>query len=81
MAAALAAVQVEGDTHYSPYECLVEVAGRMRYMLNVLWPEAGHMVNMQAGALMVLAFEGHSSYTKTGSLAASGRRASNRHDL
>lgn len=31
---ALPAVQVEGNTHYKPYECLVEEAGRMRCMLN-----------------------------------------------
>lgn len=59
MAVALAAVQVEGDTHYNPYECLV--AGRMRCTLNAGWPEAGHMVNTQAGALMVLGFADHSS--------------------
>lgn len=81
MAVALAAVQVEGNTHYKPYECLVEVASRMRCMLNAWWPEAGHMVNRQTGALMALAFAGHGSYTKIASLAVSGRCASNRHDL
>jgi hypothetical protein len=81
VAVALVAVQVEGNTHYKPYECLVEVAGRMRCMLNAWWPEAEHMVNTQTGALVALAFVGHGSCTKTASLAASGRRASNRHDL
>lgn len=81
MAVALAAVQTEGDTHYKLYGCLVEVADRMRCMLNEWWPEVGHMVNTQTGALMALAFAAHGSCTKTASLAPSGRRGSNHHDL